>query len=236
MRKSTRLAAMGLALAGVIGLSSAANAADIYHRGGSLKDEPGPAIFPTWAGLYVGGSVGYGWGDVSNDFTFCDLDCKDSDNMNGVVYGGRVGYNFQRGDIVFGAEASFNGTNMDGTTFDGDVKDKLDWYGTAVGRLGYAYGDMLFYGFGGVAWGNVKTTVLGDDDDATHVGWTAGAGVERAITDRFSVRLEYSHVDLGSETVFKNSDFEDKVDASFNAVTVGVNYKLTGERPLESLK
>ena len=67
MRKAI-IGAIGLAVAGVIGLSGAASAADVYARGGSLKDEPVGTFLPTWAGLYIGGSVGYSWGDAENTF------------------------------------------------------------------------------------------------------------------------------------------------------------------------
>ncbi len=82
--------------------------------------------------------------------------------MNGAIYGVHAGYNFQRGNLVYGLEAGFNGTNMEGS--DSCVilftcERKLDWYATGVGRLGYTTGNTLFYGFGGVAWGKVKTDV-----------------------------------------------------------------------------
>jgi outer membrane immunogenic protein len=32
----------------------------------------------------------------------------------------------------------------------------------------------------------------------TRVGWTIGAGIEQAFTDRVSAKLEYLHFDLGS--------------------------------------
>ncbi len=241
MRKTMLVAAA--ALIGSVGVAAAADLGG--YRGPSMKDEPLPAIYPTWGGFYVGGNVGYGWGNVKNDFTFGDTI---SDDPNGVIYGGQIGYNFQRGNIIFGLEASLNGTGMDDSKSvfivdeSGKLKNQIDWYATGVGRLGYASGSWLFYGFGGVAWGNVKTKLstdsgdFSDSDSATHIGWTAGAGIERLISGNLSVRLEYSHVDLGSETVFKNDFDEDKVDASFDAVKLGVNYKLTGERELEPLK
>src|SRR5688572_567380 len=104
MQNSMRLAAIGFAMAG-IGLSETAQAADVYAGGGSTKDGPvayGPAV--SWAGLYAGASAGYGWGagkQLSDGRFETDLD--------GAVYGAQVGYNFQRDNIVFGGEASFNG-------------------------------------------------------------------------------------------------------------------------------
>ena len=220
MRKSMRLAAIGFAMAG-IGLSGATQAADVYAGGGSTKDGPvayGPAT--SWAGLYVGASVGYAWGE-GEQFSLGRLET----DLDGAVYGAQVGYNFQRDNIVFGVEASFNGADLEGDEFDGDVTTEVDWYATAVARLGYSAGDFLIYGFGGVAWGDVTVGVIGFESEETHVGWTAGVGVERAFSDRLSVRLEYAHVDLGTEDHFKSECDDCEGSAEFDVVKVGVNYK-----------
>jgi outer membrane immunogenic protein len=228
MRKAI-LGAMGLAVAGVIGFSGAASAADVYARGGSLKDEPVVAFLPTWAGLYIGGSVGYGWGDSAVDIGDTVIDTE----PNGAIYGAHIGYNFQRGNVVFGVEAGLNGANLEDSLFGGVIESELDWYATGVARLGLAYDKALFYGFGGVAWGDVKTTFAPGPtftDEETHVGWTAGVGVEYAITDRFSLRVEYSHVDLGSENTFSEDGCGSacETDLSFDTVKVGASYRFGG--------
>jgi outer membrane immunogenic protein len=218
MRKTMMAAAAAL-----MASFGAASAADLGGYGGSTKDGPvayGPAT--SWAGLYVGASVGYAWGD-GEQLT----EGRFETDLDGAVYGAQVGYNFQRDNIVFGVEASFNGTDMEGDAFDRLATSELNWYATAVARLGYSAGDFLVYGFGGVAWGEVK---LGFEDDRftseeTHVGWTAGFGVERALSDRFSLRLEYAHVDLGTEDHFVNDCDVCEGSAEFDVVKVGVNYR-----------
>ena len=234
MRQSMRLGAVGLVMAGFVGLSGVANAADVYAKGGSLKDEPVAAFMPTWAGLYVGGSVGYGWGDAEND-----LPATFSTEPNGAVYGVHLGYNFQRDNIVFGVEAGINGANVDDSisvpsSGISDLTNELNWYGTGVGRLGYAFGNTLLYGFGGIAWGEVMTTINRLVDEETHVGWTAGFGLEHALNNNFSVRLEYSHVDLGGEDAFQAECSTCEIDLSFDVVKAGVSYKF-GSRD-EALK
>lgn len=230
MRKAI-LGAIGLAVAGVIGLSGAASAADVYARGGSLKDEPVGAFLPTWAGLYIGGSVGYSWGDAESTLT--DFGVFDTE-PEGAVYGAHLGYNFQRDNVVFGVEASINGTNMEDSSFvnRAELVNELDWYATGVARLGLAHGSTLFYGFGGVAWGQVTTTFDTDErftDEETHVGWTAGVGIEHALSDRFSLRLEYAHVDLGSEDAFKQDGCSTcEVDFDFDVIKVGASYRFGG--------
>ena len=213
---------MMVAVAVLMAGFGAAAAADLGGHGGSTKDGPaayGPAT--SWAGLYVGASVGYAWGE-GEQLTVSTFET----DLDGAVYGAQVGYNFQRDNIVFGVEASFNGADMEGDEFDGQVTTEVDWYATAVARLGYSFGDFLVYGFGGVAWGDVTIGFLGSESEETHLGWTAGLGVERALSDRFSLRLEYAHVDLGTEDHFKSEcEVVCEGSAEFDVVKVGVNYK-----------
>lgn len=219
-----------IATAALIGSLGVAAAADMGRYHGSMNDEPVTAYGPNWAGLYVGGSAGYAWGDA----TLSVSGAKAPSQPAGGIYGGYVDYNIQRGNTVFGAEVSFNGAGLDDSIGIGvgTLRNEIGWYGTGVGRLGYAVGDLLAYGFGGVAWGRVKTTITGAglNDDSTNVGWTAGFGVERTLGKRFSVRVEYAHVDLGTKDVFKSTPGCGCTEhASFDAVKVGLSYKLTGE-------
>ena len=271
------------AVAAAVGMSTSAYAADL--GGGSYKDDPvlyAPAT-PVWAGLYVGGSAGFGVGDTSGHIGFDKPDRRNDKptvaleqelvrsggyglddylkallssayDVNGAIYGAHIGYNWQRDKLVYGVELGLNGADIDGADrcfssliVVADCERALDWYATAVARLGYASGNTLFYGFGGIAWGEVSTdikvsTIFGGFDlsgEETHVGWTAGLGIEHAFTDRFSARVEYSHVDLGSEdhSLGKDGFLKSDVDLSFNAIKIGASYKLTGERDsLDSYK
>jgi outer membrane immunogenic protein len=221
MRKTMMVAAATLMAS--FGAAAAA-AADLGGYGGSTKDGPvayGPAA--SWAGLYVGASVGYAWGE-GDQFS----EGRFETDLDGAVYGAQVGYNFQRDNIVFGVEASFNRADMDGDILSGGdvVSTEVDWYATAVARVGYSFGDMLVYGFGGVAWGDVTVGFSRFESEESHVGWTAGLGVERALSDHLSVRLEYAHVDLGTEDHFRDAGCDVcEGSAEFDVVKVGVNYK-----------
>jgi opacity protein-like surface antigen len=77
----------------------------------------------------------------------------------------------------------------------------------------------------------VGTPLLSGSD--THTGCTAGFGFEHAFTERISTRIEYAHIDLGSQT--QNLKFTggtlpaipDKVDVRMDTIRLGVNVKLT---------
>ena len=76
------------------------------------------------------------------------------------------------------------------------------WLGTTRGRLGLAADNWLFYGTGGVAYGDLKftdlPTALAVNGTATNVGWTVGGGIEYAFTRSWSIKAEYLYVNLGS--------------------------------------
>ncbi len=146
-----------------------------------------------------------------------------------VIGGGQVGYNYQFGLGVVGIESDFDWTGIDRsasvtlagpgalstTTF---ARTEVNWIGTTRGRLGYAFGyenRLLVFGTGGVAYGGVQNngsiTINGapagdawsGSNSPTLVGWTAGGGLEYAITNNITIRGEYLFYDLGSQkTVF----------------------------------
>lgn len=260
--------AITVGVACFIGMGVSAQAADL--ESGSLKDAPVVAYGPahSWAGLYVGGSAGLAKGDLTESFTQ-DATYRDffhnewtetrhwesASDFSEAIFGAHIGYNLQFGRIVAGVEAGINRLSIDECTgaCNGWIQTEveLDWYATAVARLGYAEGSWLLYGFGGVAWASadiqsndnlprsVSPAISPDSVDirngkTDHVGWTAGFGVEYAVNDRLSVRAEYSHVDLGEETVSLGSyayptgafSETDEVDLSFDTVKIGASYKL----------
>jgi outer membrane immunogenic protein len=218
----------------------AAAAADLY-RPASLKDEvapPSPAS--NWSGLYVGGHVGLSTGNTTGGVPGVPFTNTDYD-MNGGMWGGHVGYNFQFNRYVLGIEGTFDGTNLNGDTsclVIASCHREADWIGTIVGRAGFLVTpNTLIYGMGGIAWGKLDTDVkffgfnaLSGDD--VHTGWTAGLGIEQAFTDRISARIEYAHVDLGDETTTLHPPGggggpPDRIDAEFDMIRLGVSYKLT---------
>lgn len=205
---------MALALACVAG---AASAADVAVKGS------GPAYTApyNWTGFYAGLNAGYGWANVS--------DTTSSTNLNGVIGGGQIGYNWQNGNLLLGLEADVQGSGQKNSTTVGafTVDRKLPWFATARGRIGYAAGPWLFYGTGGAAWGNYKLSVTSAgvtaSDDATKAAWTAGAGVEWMFAPKWSAKLEYLYVDTGSTSVtLFGSTFNGRVKD--NIVRIGANY------------
>ncbi len=207
-----------------------------------------PALMPvfSWTGWYIGGNIGYGWGENTNPSISSNFIDPTDPTENffpglkpaGVIGGGQIGYNWQvNPNWVVGLEADFQGADIKDSaanTLSGFVgrtpfsiteglSEKLDFFGTGRLRLGWAAGNWLFYGSGGVAYGNVKSTIsvsdtLGDlvagSRSETRAGWAAGGGVNYAVTPNWILGVDYLHYDLGRTTVKGTDASGDVVSAS----------------------
>jgi outer membrane immunogenic protein len=160
--------------------SASALAADLGAR--TYTKAPAMAAANNWSGLYIGGNVGYGWGNNSTDFAFLPSPVEfEGDNnttlgarSSGVIGGAQLGYNWQIGSLVTGLEADIQGSGIKGsaratpTVVGTAIPDpisvlssepKLSWFGTVRGRLGVTVTpDLLLYGTGGLAYGRVDAS------------------------------------------------------------------------------
>jgi outer membrane immunogenic protein len=161
-----------LASAGVLALGAvAASAADLpRHREIPAKAPAYIAPPYNWTGFYVGinGGGGFGRSDFSAPVTPSSFD------TSGGMAGGTIGYNYQMGQIIFGAEGDFDWSGIRHSTTCGGVscETRNNWLSTARGRLGYAFDRFMPYITGGAAFGDVKTSVGGLDNRETRTGWT----------------------------------------------------------------
>lgn len=214
-----RVRILGAALIALSAGSTAASAADIpqetYTPPPDITYEPAPAF--SWTGFYAGGLVGYGWGEAETDNGNFD-----ADGFSGGLF---AGYNYQLGsNVVVGVEADGTYGNQEGSGGTPDTSVENDWNGTVRGRLGYAIDRFMVYGTGGLAVGRVEASEGGTSDSNTAIGWTAGGGVETALTDRVIGRVEYRYTDLGSDSYALTGGPTD-VDLSSHGVLVGVGIK-----------
>jgi outer membrane immunogenic protein len=194
-----------------VGAVQVAAAADIPYP---VKSPPPVDVPGSWAGFYIGGQLGYGtdavrWRNLGTSPFYSPLNSVTQDRGGGVIGGGQVGYNFQYNRIVFGVEGSVSGADFDRSFASPynpatDVwSSKLTWLSTVTGRVGYGFDGWMPYVRGGLAAGNVDTSIantvagVSNQGSAVHYGWTAGAGVEIKVAPKFSLGLEYMRTDLG---------------------------------------
>jgi len=206
------------ALLSTLWTMGAAAAADLPAR--MLTKAPPPAFF-NWTGLYGGVNLGGSWGHQRtslDDATGTRL-LSNSLGLDGVIGGGQIGYNWQPygNPWVFGIEADLQGSGQNaGNSYfvaglPGNTiiyQDKLDWFGTLRGRVGWAMGEqnrLLPFITGGFAYGQGTISGSGTaggvplafNNTTIYAGWVLGGGVEWAFWDRWSAKAEYLFIDLG---------------------------------------
>jgi outer membrane immunogenic protein len=173
----------------------------------------------SWTGCYLGVEGGGLWGHSqhtavsSPDSAAVGRPITNEFNVNGEIFGGTVGCNYQLSAVVFGIENDFSWTGAKGSANDiapfktAAVSTTSEhWLDTARGRVGFAWDRFLVYGTGGAAFADAGVTVCGQfecvSDSHIQIGWVVGAGFEWAAwtgpTGTWTVKVEYLHADLGS--------------------------------------
>jgi outer membrane immunogenic protein len=253
---ASRRTLVGFATLSISVLPFTANAADMYRAPPPVSYKDAPVYVPpnTWAGFYVGINGGYGWGDGGNSIgyngagSFVDGDGSRRAQPEGAFGGGQIGYNFQSGSFVYGVETDFQGGDLNdsaaGITANGNsysTKERVDWFGTARGRLGYAFNRTLLYGTGGFAYGNVHQSAFATDgvnsvslrSSDVQTGFAVGGGVEYKVSPAWSLKAEYQYIDLGNEklTGMDSSGAAastNNLDTNFHTARIGLNYRFGG--------
>jgi outer membrane immunogenic protein len=182
-----------------------ASAVDIF--GGSTVRDTATGHAYRWSGLYAGVHAGYATGTSDADFPLMGIPSSDI-SLDGALYGGHLGYNFQIGSTLIGIEGSFSGSSISGSSGCLVIltcEREVEWLATIAARFGYVMDRTMLYVMGGIAWSEIATTVSLSgctcfEGSETNQGWLVGFGMEYAITSRLIGRIEYVHVDLGNNT------------------------------------
>ena len=192
----------------------------------------------SWTGFYLGAHVGYGGGSFGPDANPLPLQgAFFPHSVTGMIGGYQAGYNRQLANhVVLGVEADVSfGSPLDGPRLvAAPFNTTFDYIATARGRAGYAVGTWMPYVTGGIAWGQTQVilndvgTVVPPKRELTHVGWTAGLGVEVAVGGNWTAKAEYDFIDLARQSY----DLTDvglprvNVDPRVHLFKVGMNYRL----------
>lgn len=209
------LASVGLVAIGTV----AASAADIPRRAAPPPPVVAAPVF-TWTGAYLGINGGYGWGTS----TFSAPFATGSFDLSGGLVGGTLGYNYQVGQGVFGLEGDIDWSGIQGSTFCGGTtcETRNNWLSTVRGRLGYSFDRFMPYVTGGLAVGDIETSIAGVGSGRdTKAGWNVGGGVEAMLVGPWTAKAEYLYVDLGRGGIVLGTDAEFKS----HVVRGGVNYR-----------
>jgi outer membrane immunogenic protein len=235
------------ALLAVIGFVGAAAAADLPQPM-YTKAPPAPPPLYNWSGFYLGVNVGGSWGRQNVTYSEAIATVTNSVHPDGVIGGGQIGWNWQGANSpwVFGLEADIQGSGQQASTafatLDSAItlQDKLEWFGTVRGRVGYATGDQgrwLLYATGGLAYGENNINGSGIsvgapvtfDASHTDIGWTVGGGVEWGFAGQWSAKLEYLYAQFEhGPTITLPAATISEGHLTDNIVRVGVNYRFGG--------
>src|SRR5262245_15440852 len=198
-----------------------------------------PAVpYINWTGFYLGPHIGAG-------FAYTDwyaFDGATATSGNALIGGGQVGFNYQIGTWVFGVEGDASYGNLTDWSVCSDgvsvCSIRQRWLATATGRIGVTYDPALFYLKAGAAFTRTeyaKELALIETATATRTGWTVGGGMEFAFSARWSGKMEYDYLNLGTYTVamrdagtgafVENIAFQHKA----HLVKFGLNYRLNAD-------
>jgi outer membrane immunogenic protein len=141
-------------------------------------------------------------------------------DVDGFIGGGQIGYNWQQGTWLYGLETDLQYSDQRGDSTIcstvtcgtlaafGSASHRIRWFGTFRGRLGYLPAErVLLYVTGGAAYAGINsdyvsgingTGLFAGSTSTTRLGWTVGGGIEGAVYDRWTVKVEYLYADYGS--------------------------------------
>jgi outer membrane immunogenic protein len=192
-----------------------------------------------------------------NPFAIPGVQASGSGSLNstGGVVGVEGGCQTQFNNFVLGVETDVDWMNQ-GSSFGGTflyttnnapylltTSEHKDWMATGRARAGIAFDRVLLFGTAGIAVLGVHynqafsevpftTGTTLSNSGAAWVGFTVGAGVEGAITNNWTVKVEYlfSSFDpgtyLGTFTVIRAATLSDSLGTpTISEIRGGINYK-----------
>jgi outer membrane immunogenic protein len=200
-----------------------------------------PVAVYNWTGIYLGINGGFGTGN--SNWSDGPIGTTGSFPTSGFLIGGTAGLNYQIAEVVFGIEGDGDWTNLHGSSGStcGAIsavvappvgcQTQSQWLATIRGRVGYAFDRILVYGTAGAAFGNIQTGLNPPStfDSSVETGWAVGAGLEYAVAQNWTAKIEYLFVDVpnGACTTVGNCGGAAGSIVSFNEniFRAGVNFK-----------
>lgn len=185
-----------------------------------------------WTGMYIG--IHGGGGGSTVDWTYAGSSNTADHDGSGAFGGVQLGYNFQSGSMVFGVEGDLSAADITGSTACPNpvftCASEISMLGSVRLRAGYAMGNLLIYGTGGVGFGHVEISTQVppgpvSGTDKTRTGWAAGGGLEYGFGHGWSMKAEYLYYDLGDHSYIVDNALVVNADVIVHTGRVGLNYR-----------
>ncbi|MBY5336935.1 porin family protein [Rhizobium leguminosarum] len=195
--------------------ASAADLAD--HRVPSAPSYGAPGTF-SWTGAYAGlhgGVAASKFGPFNND--------------RAPAVGAQVGYNFQAGSGVFGAELEGSYMNNEVRVPGGKVESRFR--GAAKAKAGLGFDRTFVYGTAGVTTTEFEGRHAASGSDmwksgpsSWKKGYLFGGGVEHAFSGGVSAKIEYNYV-INNAVPTTSGGISSKSDLNDNVIEAGLNFR-----------
>lgn len=166
-----------------------------YALAACLLAVASPVAAQGWQGPYVGFHLGGAVADLSGQSPTIPGPAGDTAGMVGGI---QMGYNWQRGASVLGAEADLSLTDISDRFTTGQFEEEMM---TSLRlRAGVTQGETLVFGSLGVAWTERQVTTGAGSSHAFEPGLMVGGGAERFLWDHVTGRVEAYYVDAPTES------------------------------------
>lgn len=206
------LAGMGLGALGALAAPAQARGpADDY-----VPYQPSGFFVFNWSGAYVGGNLGLAHTNLEATETvfpddFLRIDILNYDQSETSITGGvQAGWQKHWGKVVWGVEVGVSllrfdtatlSPVIDGLSRSAEVRDIF----SLTGRLGYADGRWLAYAKGGLVNAEIEIgysdalTGASSSSSNRETGWTAGLGIDYALTPNLFLGIEYNYLHFNAD-------------------------------------
>jgi outer membrane immunogenic protein len=238
-----------LAATRLLAATSLAWAADTPTAPTSTAKQPlpsDPALPYSWAGFYIRGSEdlalsGQGAGTNPSDGLF-SASSPGLTSSTGGIDSGEFGANWQNGKAVVGFESDMQWSDQWAAPLTScglgcslNDRVKVPWLATLRARAGTAIDRMYIYGTGGFATSGIadslNPTASGGAPNfvnlsAGDLDWTIGGGMEFAIDQNVSAKIEYLHTSPAAGAPESLFDAATTGSVRNDIVRGGINYSL----------
>ncbi|MBO6815450.1 MAG: porin family protein [Rhizobiaceae bacterium] len=186
-----------------------------------------------WSGLFIGLQAGHLDG-TSHQQRGAPGTVNRYIDFDGGFAGASIEYLWQEGDFVFGpqAEIAWASTDQDFPAGNNRFLSGVEWFGSAGGKAGMAFDNVLLFGtagfaFAGITGGQWNTFLARHWSDVElNTGYSVGGGVDLMLQDDWVIGAEYRHYNFGETNYGPAPSFQARTqETDFNAVSFRLRKK-----------